>query len=232
LDTEPVSGGTAQAVSRAGTVNGPEGEALDWPSIDWRAAERTVRRLRQRIFTASRAGDLKKVRSLQELMLRSQADALLSVRRVTELNAGRATAGVDGVVVLSDQARADLAGWVQRATRAWTALPVRRVFIRRLTGSGVHLGYRRRRHTAASSSDELGSVVVTHPFHPLSGQRLEVLYAKARGAERVLVCSGGVSGLITLPVSWTDRGVQSAPQRLSVEGLAALAAATRGISSR
>src|SRR6185369_7606785 len=38
-------------------VNGPEGECPDWLSIDWRQAEDDVRRLRQRIFTASRAGD-------------------------------------------------------------------------------------------------------------------------------------------------------------------------------
>jgi hypothetical protein len=40
--------------------------------------------------------------------------------------------------------------------------------------------FRRRRHSAAASSDLLGSLVVTHPFHPLSGQRLEVLFAKRR----------------------------------------------------
>ena len=91
---------------------------------------------------------------------------------------------------------------------------------------------RRRRHTAASSSDELGFVVVTHPFHPLSGQRLEVLYVKARGAEQVFVCSGGVSGLITLQLAWTDRGQQPAPQRLSVEGLAEFATATRAVFGR
>lgn len=82
------------------------------------------------------------------------------------------------------------------------------------------------------SSDDLGFVVVTHPFHPLTGQRLEVLYTKARGGKRVLVCSGGVSGLITLPLSWTDRGGQPQLQRLSVEGLAELAAATRAIFGR
>ena len=49
--------------------------------------EDDVRRLRQRIYTASRDGDLAKVRNLQKLMLRSRANALLSVRRVTELNA-------------------------------------------------------------------------------------------------------------------------------------------------
>ena len=82
------------------TVNGPEDELLDWPAIDWRAAEDDVRRLRQRIFTASQEGDLKRVRSLLKLMLRSRANTLLSLRRVTEVNAGRKTAGVDGKVVL------------------------------------------------------------------------------------------------------------------------------------
>ena len=77
-------------------VNGPSGEPLDWQTIRWSSVEESVRRLRQRIFTASRAGDLKKVRNLQKLMLRSRANTLLSVRRVTEVNAGRMTAGVDG----------------------------------------------------------------------------------------------------------------------------------------
>ena len=62
-------------------VSGPEGELLDWRRIDWRRVEDQVRRLRQRIFTASRAGDLRRVRRLQRLMLRSRANTLLSVRR-------------------------------------------------------------------------------------------------------------------------------------------------------
>ena len=56
----------------AAVVNGPEGDVLDWDAVRWRAVEDDVRRLRQRIFTASRAGDLKKVRNLQKLMLRSR----------------------------------------------------------------------------------------------------------------------------------------------------------------
>ncbi|MEQ4210475.1 group II intron reverse transcriptase/maturase [Actinopolymorpha sp. B9G3] len=110
-------------------MNGPEGEDLDWASVDWRRVEENVRRLRQRIFTASKAGDLKKVRNLQKLMLRSRSNALLSVRRVTEINAGRATAGVDGMVVLAAQAKAALAGWVQHHARPWIPRPVKRVFI-------------------------------------------------------------------------------------------------------
>ncbi|WP_338673862.1 reverse transcriptase N-terminal domain-containing protein [Streptomyces sp. SCSIO 30461] len=49
------------------TANGPEDDITDWQSIDWQGAENEVRRLRQRIFTASQAGDLKKVRNLQNV---------------------------------------------------------------------------------------------------------------------------------------------------------------------
>ena len=60
-------------------MNGPEDDLLDWDAIDWRTAREDVRRLRQRIFTASKAGDLGRVRSLQKLMLRSRANTLVSV---------------------------------------------------------------------------------------------------------------------------------------------------------
>jgi RNA-directed DNA polymerase len=110
-------------------VNGPEDAPFDWHAIDWRRVEGGVRRLRQRIFTASKAGDLKRVRSLQKLMLRSRANTLLSVRRVTERNAGRLTAGVDGEVVLTPEAKARLADRIQHQAEPFKALPVRRVYI-------------------------------------------------------------------------------------------------------
>ena len=61
------------AATAAATVNGPEGGFPDWDQVDWGQAEENVRRLRRRIFAASQAGDLKKVRNLQKLMLRSRA---------------------------------------------------------------------------------------------------------------------------------------------------------------
>ena len=41
-----------------GVVNGPEDEITDWSLINWRQVEDDVRRLRQRIFTASQAGSV------------------------------------------------------------------------------------------------------------------------------------------------------------------------------
>ncbi len=98
-------------------VSGPE-DVSGWHAVDWRACENNVRRLRQRIFMASMAGDLARVRRLQRLMLGSRSNALVSVRRVTERNAGRLTAGVDGEIVLTAEAKLALASRIQHGDRA------------------------------------------------------------------------------------------------------------------
>ena len=115
-------------------VNGPEGELPEWDAIDWRTAEDDVRRLRQRIFTASKAGDLKRVRNLQKLMLRSRANTLLSVRRVTERNAGRKTAGVDGKVVAARRQRPN--GRPEQKHRTVDTHLVKRVYIPKRGSTG------------------------------------------------------------------------------------------------
>jgi RNA-directed DNA polymerase len=128
------------ATAMVGVVSGPEDAMLDWRRIDWRHAEHEVRRLRQRIFTASKAGDLARVRRLQKLMLRSRSNTLLSVRRVTERNAGRLTAGVDGEVAITDEAKAELVSRVHDPADVFKALPVRRVYIPKPGGKRRPLG--------------------------------------------------------------------------------------------
>src|SRR2546421_6888285 len=106
------------------TVNGPE-DVPDWDAIDWRAHEGNVGRLRRRIFKATREQDWAAVRSLQKMMLRSWSNRLVSVRQVTQCNAGRGTAGIDGQVAPSSTARAEMAVWVHQTISSWQPVPVR-----------------------------------------------------------------------------------------------------------
>lgn len=105
----------------------------DWNAINWRKANRRVRNLRQRIFRAAQAGDLKKVRPLQKLMLRSYSNTLVSVRRVTQTNQGKNTAGVDKVVVKTPTARSRLVDQLM-SYQLWRAQPTHRVYIPKANG--------------------------------------------------------------------------------------------------
>ncbi len=116
------------------SVNGPEGPPLGfdgdaWEQVDWRSHEERVRRLRCRVFKAVQDKDLARARNLQRLMLRSWSNTLVSVRQVTQRNTGRKTAGVDGQVALTSQARAEVAVQVHATRGSWQPSPVRRVFI-------------------------------------------------------------------------------------------------------
>jgi hypothetical protein len=72
-------------------------------------------------------------------------------------------------------------------------------------------------------------VLVTHPFHPLAGQRLEVLGQTRRGGARFLRCAAGLLGTVTIPAGWTDQAERPAGTRLTYEALAGLAAAIAAI---
>jgi RNA-directed DNA polymerase len=107
-------------------ANVTSGDVVDWQAIDWKRVYRTVKNLRQRIFRASRTGDLTRVRSLQRLMLKSQANALESVRRVTQMNCGKSTPGIAHVVVTTPEERGALCTQLS-ALDLHKVHPVRRV---------------------------------------------------------------------------------------------------------
>lgn len=111
----------------------------DWNSIDWNQANRVVRNLRQRIFKATQAGDFIKVRQLQKLMLRNYSNTLISVRRVTQVNAGKYTHGVDKVIVKTPEARSILVDEIQQF-QPWKTQPARRVYIPKSNGKQRPLG--------------------------------------------------------------------------------------------
>ncbi|MGB3204066.1 MAG: group II intron reverse transcriptase/maturase [Crinalium sp.] len=111
----------------------------DWRTIDWKKVNQYVTNLRLRIYRAAKQNDLKKVRSLQKLMLRSYANRLLSVRRVTQVNAGKDTPGVDKLTVKTPEAKGKFTDML-KVYEIWKAKPVRRVYIPKTNGKKRPLG--------------------------------------------------------------------------------------------
>src|SRR6266516_3847257 len=98
----------------------------EWNTLNWRAIEKHVFKLQKRIYQASRRGDVKTVHRLQKLLLHSWSAKYLAVRKVTQDNRGKKTAGIDGVKNLSPANRLRL---VQILHLHAKARPVRRVWI-------------------------------------------------------------------------------------------------------
>jgi hypothetical protein len=73
---------------------------------------------------------------------------------------------------------------------------------------------------------------VTHPFHPLSGQRLRVLFERRLAGGLAVSCEGGPLGSLMVPLGWTDRGPAAAEAPLTYEVLIGLAAAVSAVSAR
>ncbi|MGB7085663.1 MAG: group II intron reverse transcriptase/maturase [Phormidesmis sp.] len=103
----------------------------EWKTLPWRQIERRVFKLQRRIYRAEARNDRRTVRRLQRLMMRSRDARLLAVRRVTQDNRGKRTAGIDGKAKLNADERMQLAQ--QMSLRA-KAKPVRRIWIAKNNG--------------------------------------------------------------------------------------------------
>lgn len=123
-----------------GKTNGVVTEQpTNWHSINWKKAYRMVRKLRRRIFRATREGNWKKVRTLQKLLLKSRSNILISVRQATQINQGKETPGVDKKVALTPKEREELVDAL-RDYKAWKPIPVRRILIPKKNGKKRPLG--------------------------------------------------------------------------------------------
>src|SRR5205814_54418 len=85
-------------------------------------------------------GDMDKVQSLQRLMLRSKSNVLQSVRRVTQVNQGKNTPGIDKVLVKTAEERGNLVDDIDKNHTPWRAIPVKRVYIPKANGKQRPLG--------------------------------------------------------------------------------------------
>lgn len=104
-------------------------QMVEWNTIPWRKLERRVYKLQKRIFQASMRGDTKAVRRLQKTLMRSWSAKALAVRKVSQDNQGKKTAGVDGVKSLTPKARLllvsnlKLTNKVKATRRVWIPKP-------------------------------------------------------------------------------------------------------------
>ena len=110
-----------------------------WQDINWRRTIKAVKGLRQQIYEASQCGDNKKLRSLQRLMLKSRANAELSVRQVTQINKGQNTPGIDDRVATTPEERTELIMELLQK-QIGKAQPAKRVYIPKANGKTRPLG--------------------------------------------------------------------------------------------
>ncbi|NEO89685.1 MAG: RNA-dependent DNA polymerase [Moorea sp. SIO3G5] len=105
-----------------------------WKKQEWKKLRQNLFRLQKRVFKAVRAGDLKKARSLQKLILKSRSAQLLAVRQVTQLNRGKKTAGVDGKSSLNYKERMELVEALNHCGEDWHHSGLREHPIRKKNG--------------------------------------------------------------------------------------------------
>lgn len=110
-----------------------------WADINWHSVEGNVRRLQERIYRATMNNAWRKVKNLQQLLVRATSNKLLATRRITQENQGKHTAGIDGVVYDTPEARWKLFQ-ENLSLQEYKPRPVRRVYIPKDNGKQRPLG--------------------------------------------------------------------------------------------
>src|SRR5215470_15457720 len=105
----------------------PDPESEAWNNIPWRKLEQHCFRIQKRIFRASQRGNTRAVHKLQKLLMKSQSARLLAVRRVTQDNQGKKTAGIDGVKSVKPAEQSVMADQIHPKNWKDTSPPVRRL---------------------------------------------------------------------------------------------------------
>jgi RNA-directed DNA polymerase len=106
-----------------------------WRNLPWKQFRRNLFRLQKRVYKAVQVGDKRKAKSLQKLILKSQAARFLAIRQVTQLNAGKKTAGIDGKASLTFEERFVLANKLEKHHTDWKHQKLREIPIPKKDGT-------------------------------------------------------------------------------------------------
>ena len=106
-----------------------------WRKLPWKKFRKNLFRLQKRVWKAVRAGDRPKARSLQKLILKSQAARFLAIRQVTQLNKGKKTAGIDGKLALTFKERFELEKQLRSNANNWKHRGLRKIPIPKKDGT-------------------------------------------------------------------------------------------------
>jgi RNA-directed DNA polymerase len=106
-----------------------------WKTLPWKKFRRDVFRLQKRVYKAIQVGDKPKAKSLQKLILKSLAARMLAIRQVTQLNAGKKTAGIDGKASLTVEERLALSSSLRAKSNNWKHQKLRSIPIPKKDGS-------------------------------------------------------------------------------------------------
>ena len=106
-------------------MNKSKTEKVEWTKIDWGKIQAVVFKLQKRIYLASQSGNVSQVRKLQKTLMRSWSNKLLAVRRVTQDNRGKRTAGIDGMKSVKPDERLELAKNLKLTDKSRATLRVR-----------------------------------------------------------------------------------------------------------
>ena len=106
-----------------------------WKNLPWKKFRRDLFRLQKRVYKAVDVGDKRKAKYLQKLILKSTAARLLAIRQVTQLNAGKKTAGVDGKASLTFEERLTLSEVLKVNANIWKHNKLREIPIPKKDGT-------------------------------------------------------------------------------------------------
>jgi len=201
----------------------------DWNNINWHKIIKYVDKLQKRIYLAKSENNTRKVRNLQRILIHSKAVLLLAIRRVTQINKGKRTPGIDGFRALSDKKRGELADTMGTMNiKLHNPKPAYRMYIKKKNGKLRSLGipaitdriYQEIIRMALEPEAEANFEPTSYGFRPRRGchDAVSRIMYNIRGGKWEWVFEGDFKSCFdTLSHNFILQQIKSFPSRLLIE---------------